>query len=121
MTNQEAAYILDPETTRKALAPYALDCQARMAVVNEACAVAAKALRETGWISVKDKMPPPASASWCAGKHDLERLLNPESLDSTDSSQCQLGGPRTSHTGCPCRRLRRGEYGENHNPWIPLS
>ena len=58
MTNQEAAYILDPETTRKALAPYALDCQARMAVVNEACAAAAKALRETGWISVKDKMPP---------------------------------------------------------------
>lgn len=58
MTNQEAAYILDPETTRKALAPYALDCQARMAVVNEACAVAAKALRETGWISIKDKMPP---------------------------------------------------------------
>lgn len=57
MTNQEAAYILDPETTRQALAPYALDCQARMAVVNEACAVAAKALRETGWISVKDRMP----------------------------------------------------------------
>ena len=57
MTNQEAAYILDPETTRKALAPYALDCQARMAVVNEACAAAAKALRETGWISVKDYLP----------------------------------------------------------------
>ena len=57
MTNKEAAYILDPETTRQALAPYALDCKARMAVVNEACAVAAKALRETGWISVKDKMP----------------------------------------------------------------
>ena len=58
MTNQEAAYILDPETTRQALAPYSLDCQAKMAVVNEACAVAAKVLRETGWISVKDKMPP---------------------------------------------------------------
>ena len=57
MTNQEAAYILDPETTRQALAPYALDCQARMAVVNEACAVAAKALRETGWISAKDRLP----------------------------------------------------------------
>ena len=48
MTNQEAAYILDPETTRQALAPYALDCQARMAVVNEACAVAAKALAQEG-------------------------------------------------------------------------
>lgn len=58
MTNQEAAYILDPETTRQALAPYAMDCKMRMAVVNEACAVAAKALRDTGWISVKDRMPP---------------------------------------------------------------
>lgn len=58
MTNQEAAYILDPETTRQALSPYAMDCQVRTAVFNEACAVAAKALRDTGWISVKDKMPP---------------------------------------------------------------
>ena len=75
MTNQEAAYILDPETTRQALAPYALDCQARMAVVNEACAVAAKALRETGWISVKDKMPPTGVRVLVCRKGRLEPIV----------------------------------------------
>lgn len=46
MTREEAAYILDPETTREALLPYALDGPMRMAVVEEACRVAVKALRE---------------------------------------------------------------------------
>ena len=46
MTREEAAYILDPETTREALLPYALDGPMRLAVVEEACRVAVKALRE---------------------------------------------------------------------------
>ena len=57
MTNKEAADILDPKTSRKALMPYATDCQMRMAVVNEACTVAAKVLRGGGWISVEERMP----------------------------------------------------------------
>lgn len=45
MTREEAAYILDPETTREALLPYALDGPMRLAVVEDACRVAVKALR----------------------------------------------------------------------------
>lgn len=45
MTREEAAYILDPDTTREALAPYAYDPQRRVAVVEEACRLAADALR----------------------------------------------------------------------------
>lgn len=54
MTYKEAADILDPETSREALSPYALDCQMRMAVVNEACTIAAKVLRDTALISAMD-------------------------------------------------------------------
>lgn len=57
MSNEEAARILDPETSREALAPYAHDCQLRLAVTEEACTVAAKVLRDTAWISVKDRLP----------------------------------------------------------------
>lgn len=45
MTREEAAYILDPETTRTALAPYAYDPDRRLAVVKEAHKVAVEALR----------------------------------------------------------------------------
>lgn len=54
MTYKEAADILDPETSREVLAPYSLDCQMRLAVVNEACAVAARALRDTALMSAMD-------------------------------------------------------------------
>lgn len=45
MTNEEAARILDPETSREALAPWLLDCEGRMAIVEEACRIGAEALR----------------------------------------------------------------------------
>lgn len=45
MTREEAAYILDPETTRTALAPYAYDPDRRLAVVREAHKVAVESLR----------------------------------------------------------------------------
>ena len=54
MTYKEAADILDPDTSREALAPYSLDCQMRLAVVNEACAVAARVLRDTALMSAMD-------------------------------------------------------------------
>ena len=54
MTYKEAADILDPETSRESLAPYSLDCQMRLAVVNEACAVAARVLRDTALMSAMD-------------------------------------------------------------------
>lgn len=54
MTKAEAARILDPATSREALLPYAYDGPRRLEVVNEACRIAAEALRaeqETGeWI-----------------------------------------------------------------------
>lgn len=46
MTKEEAARILDPETSYEALLPYALDDQMRMAVITEACEVAARELRK---------------------------------------------------------------------------
>ena len=45
MTYEDAARILDPETTLEALAAYAGDCEARQAAVVEACRLAARALR----------------------------------------------------------------------------
>lgn len=58
MTNEEAARILDPATSREALRPYALDCVARMAVVEEACRLGAAALRERlRWIPVTERLP----------------------------------------------------------------
>ena len=54
MTYKEAADILDSDTSREALAPYSLDCQMRLAVVNEACPVAARVLRNTALMSAMD-------------------------------------------------------------------
>ena len=45
MTYKEAADILDPKTTREALRPYDYDPQRRLQVVNDACELAAKALK----------------------------------------------------------------------------
>lgn len=45
MTREEAARILDPETTRKALLPYLYDPERRVKVVEEACRIAVSALR----------------------------------------------------------------------------
>lgn len=57
MTNQEAERILNPATSREALLPYALDCQHRMALLDEACRVACASLRGPQWISVKERLP----------------------------------------------------------------
>ncbi len=46
MTWEEAARILDPETSREALDCWAYDPEKRLAVCNEACRVAARVLRE---------------------------------------------------------------------------
>ncbi len=45
MTWEEAARILDPETSREALDCWAYDPEKRLAVCNEACRVAARVLR----------------------------------------------------------------------------
>lgn len=45
MTYEEAADILDPETSREALRPYDYDYQRRLQVVNDACQMAAEVLR----------------------------------------------------------------------------
>ena len=45
MSKEQAANILDPETSREALRPYIYDPDRRLAVVEEACRVAAKVLR----------------------------------------------------------------------------
>ena len=45
MTYETAARILDPETTLEALAAYSGDCEARQAVIVEACRMGARALR----------------------------------------------------------------------------
>lgn len=45
MTYEQAARILDPETSLEALAAYAGDCEARQAAIVEACRMGAIALR----------------------------------------------------------------------------
>ena len=63
MTHEEAARILDPETSREALRPYLYDPERRIKVVEEACRVAAEVLRnrQTGEPSRRSKnhsLPP---------------------------------------------------------------
>lgn len=79
MTKAEAIRILDPETSREALAPYRLDCELMQAKVEEACRVAVEALQESEqlqnqlilrndellkmrdhvpkWVSVEERLP----------------------------------------------------------------
>lgn len=57
MTIEEAIRILDPETSKEALLPYAYDNHQRRKVVDEACRVAADELRKRQWISVEDRLP----------------------------------------------------------------
>ena len=44
MTYEEAAKILDPETSREALLPYAYDPQYQQMLLRKACVIAANAL-----------------------------------------------------------------------------
>ncbi len=57
MTIKEAIRILDPETSKEALLPYAYDSYQRRKVVDEACRIAVDELRKHQWISVKDRLP----------------------------------------------------------------
>ncbi len=57
MTIKEAIRILDPETSKEALLPYAYDSHQRRKVVDEACRIAVDELRKQQWISVKDRLP----------------------------------------------------------------
>jgi len=59
MTIDEVIRILDPETSKGALLPYAYDSHQRRKVVDEACRVAVDELRKRQWISVKDRLPEP--------------------------------------------------------------
>lgn len=59
MTREEAALILDPETSRDALLPYESQ-EERIAVCEEACRLGAAALREQEerrWIPVTERLP----------------------------------------------------------------
>ena len=64
MDNKQAAYILDPVTTRQALAPYAYDPAHRIQVVEEACRVAVRALRPVSREQVEKVWSP---CNFCAG------------------------------------------------------
>ncbi len=57
MTIEEAIRILDPETSKEALQPYAYDSHQRRKVVDEACRVAVAELNKRQWISVKVRLP----------------------------------------------------------------
>ena len=59
MMIDEAIRILDPESSKDALLPYAYDSHQRRKVVDEACRVAVDELRKQQWISVKGRMPEP--------------------------------------------------------------
>ncbi|MCM1136898.1 MAG: DUF551 domain-containing protein [Clostridium sp.] len=57
MTINEAIKILDPETSREALQPYAYDNHQRRKVVDEACRVVVAELGKRQWINVEDRLP----------------------------------------------------------------
>lgn len=59
MTIKEAIRILDPESSKEALLPYAYDSHQRRKVVDEACRIAVDELRKQQWISVEDRLPEP--------------------------------------------------------------
>ena len=64
MKPEEAAYILDPETSREALRPYLYDPERRIKVVEEACRVAVAALRPVSREQVEKVWSP---CNFCAG------------------------------------------------------
>ena len=73
MTYEEAARILDPETSREALLPYAYDPQYQQMLLRDACQMAAEVLRcavDTNagdkWESAKDN-PPKESGEYIVG------------------------------------------------------
>ena len=82
MTIKEAILILDPETSKEALLPYAYDSHQRRKVVDEACRVAVDELRKQQWISVKDRLP----------DQELQQVINENRacLDAEDNPQIEV-------------------------------
>lgn len=64
MTKADAARILDPETSREALLPYAYDGPRRLAVVEEACRMGAEALRKSTTYPQNEMLMEKELAEW---------------------------------------------------------
>ncbi len=87
MTIKEAIRILDPESSKEALLPYAYDSYQRRKVVDEACRVAVDELRKQQWISVKDRLP--AVQGWTLTA--FEERSHSDNVLATDGTDVYFG------------------------------
>lgn len=75
MTYEEAARILDPETSREALLPYAYDQQYQQMLLRDACRLAAEMLRNDSNANIvnsgNDRMGMSNMQVFCNGKKDF--------------------------------------------------
>ena len=90
MTIEEAIRILDPETSREALQPYAYDNYQRHKVVEEACRVAVKELRRRQWISVEDKLPKSYTQVITSTNHGLVCMNGLNEHGEFDNYPCEI-------------------------------
>lgn len=103
MTYEEAADILDPETSREALLPYAYDPQYQQMLLRDACQMAAEVLRgavDTNvcdkWISVKERMPE-HSGEYLVSSAELGAQFVDTSFYFDDKQQWALFGEHLTH------------------------
>ena len=103
MTYEEAARILDPETSREALLPYAYDPQYQQMLLRDACQLAAKVLRGAAdtnagdkWVSVKDD-PPKESGEYIVGCNRPGERMVDTSFWFTDRKEWALFGEEVTH------------------------
>ena len=96
MTYEEAARILDPETSREALLPYAYDPQYQQMLLRDACQLAAKVLRGEAdinagdkWESAKDN-PPKESGEYIVGCNGLKVKQMSEIMSISPCFDCWL-------------------------------
>lgn len=106
MTREEAALILDPETSRDALLPYESQ-EERIAVCEEACRLGAAALREQEerrWVPVVERYPDTCGQYLCRAKNTIFE------------DSCYTEILRFERTGFYCRGTRINTV----THWIPL-
>ena len=103
MTYEEAARILDPETSREALLPYAYDPQYQQMLLRDACQLAAKVLRGAAdtnagdkWVSAKDD-PPKESGEYLVSSAELGAQFVDTSFYFDDKQQWALFGEHLTH------------------------
>ncbi len=80
MAIEKAIRILDPETSKEALLPYAYDSHQRRKVVDEACRIVVAELRKHQWINIEARLP----------DQELQQAINENRADCDAEGNSQI-------------------------------